>query len=287
MTSEPRRRAYLEALGLDVWLPKAAAPGPARLVVSGDGCTLLVCASPQESASRLAGDIGRALGDDVAWAWPDPGDGTESLDLAEAVEEQLFTGVLLFGQEVENRLFAASAPKVIGSARVLRAPGLQDLEVRGTAKQALWRLLSGHFVHLGWSHLFLNLAGLSLVMWLVGYAFDVLHWALITALSIAAIDAGLWLLDVQLDWYVGLSGLLHGLLAAGLFVGLARRDREALILAVFVLAKLGWEQLVGPLPGSESTSGGAVIVNAHLYGAAGGALGAVLCRRSARPVASI
>ena len=151
----------------------------------------------------------------------------------------------------------------------------------------LWRLLSGHFVHLGWSHLLLNLAGLSLVMWLVGYAFDVLHWALITALSIAAIDAGLWLLDVQLDWYVGLSGLLHGLLAAGLFVGLARRDREALILAVFVLAKLGWEQLVGPLPGSESTSGGAVIVNAHLYGAAGGALGAVLCRRSARPVASI
>ena len=151
----------------------------------------------------------------------------------------------------------------------------------------LWRLLSGHFVHLGWSHLFLNLAGLSLVMWLVGYAFDVLRWVLITALSIAAIDAGLWFLDTQLDWYVGLSGLLHGLLAAGLFVGLARRDREALILAIFVLAKLGWEQLVGPLPGSESTSGGAVIVNAHLYGAAGGALGALLCWRSARPAASI
>jgi rhomboid family GlyGly-CTERM serine protease len=151
----------------------------------------------------------------------------------------------------------------------------------------LWRLLSGHFVHLGWSHLLLNVVGLSLVMWLVGHAFDVLRWVLITALSIAAIDAGLWFLDGQLDWYVGLSGLLHGLLAAGLFVGLARRDREALVLAIFVLAKLAWEQFVGPLPGSESTSGGAVIVNAHLYGAAGGALGALLCWRSARPAASI
>lgn len=157
----------------------------------------------------------------------------------------------------------------------------------GLRASELWRLLSGHFVHLGWSHLLLNVVGLSLVMWLVGHAFDVLRWVLIAALSIAAIDAGLWFLDGQLDWYVGLSGLLHGLLAAGLFVGLARRDREALVLAIFVLAKLAWEQFVGPLPGSESTSGGAVIVNAHLYGAAGGALGALLCWRSARPAASI
>jgi rhomboid family GlyGly-CTERM serine protease len=160
-----------------------------------------------------------------------------------------------------------------------------DREALGSGE--LWRLVSGHFVHLGWSHLFLNLAGLSLVTWLVGYAFDVLRWVFITALSIAAIDTGLWFLDGQLDWYVGLSGLLHGVLAAGLLVGLARRDREAVILAVFVLAKLGWEQFVGPLPGSESTSGGAVIVNAHLYGAAGGALGALLCGRSARRAASI
>ena len=186
--------------------------------------------------------------------------------------------------------YAALMIAIIAALLQLGGDGARELlayDRQALAAGELWRLLSGHFVHLGWSHLFLNLAGLSLVMWLVGYAFDVRRWVIITALSIAAIDAGLWLLDVQLDWYVGLSGLLHGLLAAGLFVGLARRDREALILAVFVLAKLGWEQLVGPLPGSESTSGGAVIVNAHLYGAAGGALGAVLCWRSARPVASI
>ncbi len=151
----------------------------------------------------------------------------------------------------------------------------------------LWRLVSGHFVHLGWSHLWLNLAGLALVAWLVGQAFDWLGWVYVGFVSIAAIDAGFWFLYRDLGWYVGLSGLLHGLLAAGLLRGVAVRDREAVILAVFVTAKLVWEQVVGPLPGSESTSGGAVIVDAHLYGALGGLLGALLSWRRDRPVAPL
>ena len=90
----------------------------------------------------LAGDIGRALGDNVAWAWPDRGNGAETLSVAEAVERHLFTGILLFGNAAKQ-LFSGRAPEVIGSARVLQAPGLEELEVRGTAKQELWRLLSG------------------------------------------------------------------------------------------------------------------------------------------------
>lgn len=141
----------------------------------------------------------------------------------------------------------------------------------------LWRLVGGHFVHLGWSHLLLNLAGLALVAWLVGRRFSWPRWFLIAATSIAAMDAGFWFLYSALDWYVGLSGLLYGLLVAGLFAGVLERDREALILAVLIVAKIAWEQVVGPLPGSESTTGGKVIVEAHLYGACGGLLGALLC----------
>ena len=97
--------------------------------------------------------------------------------------------------------------------------------------------------------------------------------------SIAAIDLGLWLGSPQLAWYVGLSGLLHGMLAAGIVAGLAHRNSEALILAVVVAGKLAWEQFAGPLPGSEATSGGAVIVDAHLYGVIGGALVAAVVIR--------
>jgi membrane associated rhomboid family serine protease len=81
--------------------------------------------------------------------------------------------------------------------------------------------------------------------------------------------------------------VLHGLLVAGLFAGAMQRDREAVVLSILVIAKLVWEQAVGPLPGSESTAGGAVIVDAHLYGAVGGLLGALILWRRVRPEASI
>ncbi len=136
----------------------------------------------------------------------------------------------------------------------------------------LWRLLSGHFVHLGMTHFVLNAAGLVLVMVLVGTAFGPLGWLGITVFCIAGIDAGLWLLDSDLVWYVGLSGLLHGLLAAGLVARARIAPLESLVIAGLVAAKILFEQLSGPLPGSESTSGGAVVVNAHLYGAISGIL---------------
>lgn len=155
------------------------------------------------------------------------------------------------------------------------------------AQGELWRLVTGHFVHLGWSHLGLNLAGLALVTWIAGEAYGLLRWAIIALTTIAVIDAGFWYLYEELDWYVGLSGLLHGLLAAGLLAGIRKHDREALVLALLVIGKLGWEQTVGPMPGSESGAGGAVIVDAHLYGAIGGLLGALLTWHRVRPDASI
>jgi rhomboid family GlyGly-CTERM serine protease len=145
-----------------------------------------------------------------------------------------------------------------------------------------WRLLSGHFVHLGVSHTLLNLAGLVLVWFLVGRAWTWPQWLLLMAASVAAIDLGLWLGSPQLEWYVGLSGLLHGMLAAGIVAGLADRNVEALVLAIVVTGKLAWEQFAGPLPGSEATSGGAVIVDAHLYGVIGGAVAAAALVRVRR-----
>lgn len=141
----------------------------------------------------------------------------------------------------------------------------------------VWRLFSGHIVHLGYPHLVLNLAGLGVVWLLVGRRLGDRQWFLVAAICAAVIDAGFWWLDPDLVWYVGLSGLLHGLLAAGAIRGLRELPVESVAICVLLGAKLAYEQFVGPLPGSESTSGGAVVVNAHLYGAVGGALsGAIL-----------
>ena len=143
-----------------------------------------------------------------------------------------------------------------------------------------WRLATAHFVHLGWSHLALNVVGLALVWILVGTGFRLSQWCVALLVSIAGVDVGLWFVERQLSWYVGLSGVLHGLLIAGVIPGIARRAAEPMLIAVIVALKLGYEQLLGPLPGSESSAGGPVLVNAHLYGALAGAAFGILMWRS-------
>ena len=150
-----------------------------------------------------------------------------------------------------------------------------------------WRLLTGHFAHLGTTHLVLNLAGLLLVWLLVGRHIDRSGWLLGLCVSIAAVSGGFWFLDTNMLWYVGLSGILHGFLVAGAIVGLRSLPTESVIILGIVFAKLGWEQLAGPLPGSESVSGGDVVVNSHLFGGIGGLLaGGIEWRRgmASRPI---
>jgi hypothetical protein len=95
-------------------------------------------------------------------------------------------------------------------------------------------------------------------------------------------DIAFWTLNPELYWYVGMSGMLHGLLAAGIVARMPGLDAESAVLLLLMLAKIGYEQFGGPVPGSEITSGGPVVVDAHLYGALGGAFGAILLRVAAR-----
>ena len=155
------------------------------------------------------------------------------------------------------------------------------------AEGEAWRLLSSHFVHLGWSHLVLNVVGLWLVWYLVVDAWRTLEWLLITLVIVAVINLGFWLLEPRLAWYVGLSGVLHGLLTAGAVRDIHERRVEGILLAVVLAAKIIYEQAVGPLPGSEASTGGPVIVAAHLYGVVGGLLAAVPLLIRVRTGASI
>jgi rhomboid family GlyGly-CTERM serine protease len=131
-----------------------------------------------------------------------------------------------------------------------------------------WRLLTGHLVHGSWHHTWLNLAGLGVVVGLFRGTYSAIQWSGIALFSVACIDLGFVLLMPQLQWYVGLSGLLHGLLAAGAVVWWRVEDRRlTVVLWSILLAKLAWEQWHGALPLSGDLN---VIVNAHLYGAVGG-----------------
>ncbi|MBT8131182.1 MAG: rhombosortase [Gammaproteobacteria bacterium] len=145
-----------------------------------------------------------------------------------------------------------------------------------------WRLLSGHLVHLGWQHLLLNLTGLVLVMMLFPREYRAWQWSIILLASIFGTSAGFLLFRPDLVWYVGLSGVLHGLFLAGAVRWIARGEVEGYLLLGFLVAKLLWEQFFNALPFSVAMAGGAVIVDAHLYGAVIGTLAGVVFLRDWR-----
>jgi rhomboid family GlyGly-CTERM serine protease len=149
-----------------------------------------------------------------------------------------------------------------------------------------WRLATGHLVHADAAHLAWNLAGAALVWWLFAAEYSWRGWCAIVLASATAIDLGFVVLQPGLDWYVGLSGVLHGCMAAGLAAWLARaRDPLVVAIAAIFAAKLAWEHWRGPLPFTAGTLALPVIVEAHSYGALGGLAAAALLlvrrRRSA------
>ncbi|HSC47390.1 MAG TPA: rhombosortase [Gammaproteobacteria bacterium] len=144
----------------------------------------------------------------------------------------------------------------------------RDAVLRGE----LWRLVTGNFVHMGLGHLLEDGAGLVL-LWLLFR--DVMPGWRMPRLILAgslAVGLGLLLGSPEVGWYVGISGALDTLWAAGAIALLGRRDRFGWVLAGVLVLKLAYEQLWGPLPFSSVESGGNVIVDAHLYGALAGAV---------------
>lgn len=139
----------------------------------------------------------------------------------------------------------------------------------------LWRLLTAHWVHLNLRHALVNALGLVLMWVLFARDYAPRQWLLIVLAALLAIDAGLWLLDSTVQWYVGSSGALHGVMAAGTLAHLKRREAEGGILLAFLAGKLLYEQRVGPLPLSGSAP---VVVAAHLYGVLGGLAAALPMR---------
>jgi rhomboid family GlyGly-CTERM serine protease len=144
-----------------------------------------------------------------------------------------------------------------------------------------WRLISAHLVHLGWRHALLNCGGLAALWVLFAREFSPRRWLWIVLLASLAIDAGLWFLRPVVDWYVGASGVLHGIWAAGACAMYRRGEAVGAGLLLLLIVKLVYEQqswaslFDGDLP---------LVPAAHLFGALGGLIGAVLPRAATKPL---
>lgn len=166
------RNEYLSALGIDVWVPRSTgAPGctdgyvdePAKeeiardqkvehpagvtglvgdiVIGPGNSNTLLLCSSADEAATVLAADIARSLDCEPVWSWPVQGTTDQGIPLAQAIEERLFTRLVVFGHGLLGNNGETGLP-LIRSARIIQAESIPVLARNGLSRKVLWQQLS-------------------------------------------------------------------------------------------------------------------------------------------------
>ena len=162
--------------------------------------------------------------------------------------------------------------------------GLLGYDRNAVAAGEWWRLVTAHTAHLSVLHGLMNVAALVMIAWLFRRDFGPAGWSGGFAVPALVIGLGLFVGWPDVGWYVGLSGVLHGLIAAGALAWIQQGDRIAGGALLAVLAgKLAYEGVFGPVPGSEAAAGGSVLVESHLLGAAGGVLWAGVAAAVRRP----
>jgi rhomboid family GlyGly-CTERM serine protease len=138
------------------------------------------------------------------------------------------------------------------------------------------RLFTAHLVHGSILHWALNMAGLGLAMAIFPDDLTVRRLAVILPPLALAVAGGLLLLNPEVYWYVGFSGVLHGVLMLGVVRDLLGGSRLHVITLAALCAKLVYEQTAGPAVATVAMIGLPVIVDAHLYGAAAGVVVALI-----------
>ena len=136
----------------------------------------------------------------------------------------------------------------------------------------LWRIFTGHLLHLNSAHLWLNMAGVLIVASFFNGSCSVRQWLLLLVFSAAWISLGLFLFVPNMLWYMGLSGVLHSLFVVGAWNERQHHQFSGNILLLLLLAKVIVEQMGGGLEASEEMIGATIAVDAHLFGVIAGVL---------------
>ena len=130
----------------------------------------------------------------------------------------------------------------------------------------VWRIVTAHWVHVGWMHLLLNGLGLVVCVSLTTPGWSAKRWLISTLILGIGISALITLFNPEVLDYAGHSGILYGLYVLGA-ISLFPRDRLIAILVVAaIVIKVLMEQFNFYDFNTGDIIGARVIVDAHLYG---------------------
>ncbi len=131
-----------------------------------------------------------------------------------------------------------------------------------------WRIVTGNFTHTNTTHLAMNL----IALWLITSIFRPSARILWLQLLLLSVFIGIGLLWTELYFYVGLSGILHGLFASFALNEALQGRKSSWLLVVGVCSKVIWEQCFGASETTRALIEAPVAIQAHLLGLAGGLL---------------
>lgn len=137
----------------------------------------------------------------------------------------------------------------------------------------IWRLFSAHFVHLSPTHMLGNLLAVCLVGYIAGGSLNNVSGIVLLLWCILVVGLGLYFFADHLSRYVGLSGVLHGLLLVAPFASKFYSRKIALCFLLVIVGKVIWEQsgFYDDMALVE-TIGGRVETRAHLFGLMAGVI---------------
>lgn len=144
-----------------------------------------------------------------------------------------------------------------------------------------WRFFTGHFTHVGWTHLFLNVAAAVLLFHVFARTYRPRQWLIGIIFSCAGISLGLFYFNPDLQWYAGLSGLLHAIFVVGLIGEIKNGHSYYWLGLLFIALKIVFEQFQPALLSVGSIIGAAVVTEAHLFGVLSGVLVTLFLRQRA------
>lgn len=130
----------------------------------------------------------------------------------------------------------------------------------------LWRLISGHLVHVGWIHLLINALGLIVLVALMQPGWTIWRWCWYCLVLSLGVSGFFTLMQPGLEWYAGFSGVLFGLYLLGAFTLCKRGQWISTLIIALISLKLIAEQTGFDQISSAGLIGAPVIVDAHLYG---------------------
>lgn len=133
-----------------------------------------------------------------------------------------------------------------------------------------WRLISGNLLHTNLSHLLLNLTAVVLLWALHGQYFNLHNYALMFVILSISTTLLIYFFARQLHWYVGLSGVLHGVFLIGAYFDIKQGMKTGWLLLLGVLLKVAHEQIFGASQEIAELINAQVAIDAHLFGALSG-----------------